>query len=312
MTTELRGAVAIITGAGTGIGAATARDLAKAGARVVLTGRRGALLDEQVAAITGEGGEAWAVAADVREFDQVEAIVARTVERYGRLDIFVANAAVADYGPIDSADPSLWADVITTNVLGVLYSVRAALPQMKTQGSGHIVIVSSASGRVTYVGEPAYIASKHATVAFADCLRQEVAPLGIRVVIVEPGDFRTGFTAARRLARGAGAGPEGPADITRDRATGPGVGRVFRPADGQGSSPYATRQAKALAVMEHDEQHGAAPDAVARLVHRVITARSPGVRYAVGPVSEKLALILQRLLPSRLFMWGIGKYYRVR
>jgi NADP-dependent 3-hydroxy acid dehydrogenase YdfG len=191
MTTALDRKVAIITGAGTGIGAATARDLAAAGARVVLTGRRTALLDEQAAAIVRDGGEAWAMAADVREFDQVEAIVSRTVELYGRLDIFVANAAVADYGPIDTADPALWADVITTNVLGVLYGVRAALPRMKTQGSGHIVIVSSASGRVTYVGEPAYVASKHATVAFADCLRQEVAPLGIRVTIIEPGLVET-------------------------------------------------------------------------------------------------------------------------
>lgn len=191
MNTELRGKVAIITGAGTGIGAATARDLAAAGARVVLTGRRAGLLEEQVAAITGAGGEAWAMAADVREFDQVEAIVSRTVERYGRLDIFVANAAIADFGPIDTADPALWADVITTNVLGVLYGVRAALPRMKAQGSGHIVIVSSGSGRVTYVGEPAYVASKHATVAFAECLRQEVAPLGIRVAVIEPGLVET-------------------------------------------------------------------------------------------------------------------------
>ena len=191
MTSTLAGRVAIVTGAGTGIGAATARDLASAGARVVLTGRRPAPLEEQVAAITASGGEAWAAPVDVREFAQVEAVVARTLERHGRLDIFVANAAVADYGPIDTADPALWAEVITTNVLGVLYGARAALPHMKAQGSGHIVIVSSGSGRVTYVGEPAYVASKHATVAFADCLRQEVAPLGIRVAVIEPGLVET-------------------------------------------------------------------------------------------------------------------------
>jgi NADP-dependent 3-hydroxy acid dehydrogenase YdfG len=217
MTTALDGKVTIITGAGTGIGAATARDLAGAGARVVVAGRRAAALAEQVAAITAAGGEAWSIPTDVRIYAEVEALVSRTVERYGRLDIFVANAAVIDFGPIDTADPALWADVITTNVLGVLFAVRAALPQMKAQGSGHIVIVSSGSGRVTYVGEPAYVASKHATVAFAECLRQEVAPLGIRVAVIEPGMVETPlihlYPEADALV--PGVVPLDPADIAR-------------------------------------------------------------------------------------------------
>ena len=217
MMSPLAEKVAIITGAGTGIGAATARDLAAAGARVVVAGRRATALAEQVAAITAAGGEAWSVPTDVRVYAEVEALVSRTVERYGRLDIFVANAAVIDFGPIDTADPTLWSDVITTNVLGVLFAVRAALPQMKAQGSGHIVIVSSGSGRVTYVGEPAYVASKHATVAFAECLRQEVAPLGIRVAVIEPGMVETPlihlYPEADALV--PGVVPLDPADIAR-------------------------------------------------------------------------------------------------
>jgi NADP-dependent 3-hydroxy acid dehydrogenase YdfG len=217
MTSPLAGKVTVITGAGTGIGAATARDLAGAGARVVVAGRRAAALAEQVAAITGAGGEAWSIPTDVRIYAEVEALVSGTVERYGRLDIFVANAAVADFGPIDTADPALWSDVITTNVLGVLYAVRAALPQMKAQGTGHIVIVSSGSGRVTYVGEPAYVASKHATVAFAECLRQEVAPLGIRVAVIEPGMVETPFIHIYPEADDLvpGVVPLDPADIAR-------------------------------------------------------------------------------------------------
>ena len=113
-------------------------------------------------------------------------------------------------------------------------------------------------------------------------LRMEVAPHGIRVVLIEPGDFRTGFTASRRMARNAG------------------------------SSVYSARQAKALGVMEHDEAHGATPESVGRLVHRVITSRSPRARYVVGPVSETLALALRRFAPARLFEWGIAMYYRVR
>jgi NADP-dependent 3-hydroxy acid dehydrogenase YdfG len=191
MTRTFDGKVAIITGAGTGIGAAVARDLGSGGCRVVLVGRRRGPLDEQCAAIEAAGGTAVAESADVRDYAAVAAVVERTVERFGRIDIFVANAAVADFGPIDVADPGLWRDVIETNVLGVLYGVRAALPVMKRQGAGHVVIVSSGSGRVTYVGEPAYVASKHATVAFADCLRLEVAPAGIRVAVIEPGLVET-------------------------------------------------------------------------------------------------------------------------
>jgi NADP-dependent 3-hydroxy acid dehydrogenase YdfG len=191
MDTTLAGRVAIITGAGTGIGAATAQELGRRGMRVVLVGRREAVIGEVADRLRSEGVDATAIAADVREFADQARVVAATVERHGRIDVFVANAAVADYGPVDTADPAIWHDVITTNVLGVLYGARAVLPTMYAQGSGHVVIVSSGSGRHTYVGEPAYIASKHATVAFAECLRLEVAPRGLRVTVIEPGLVET-------------------------------------------------------------------------------------------------------------------------
>ncbi len=191
MDTTLAGRVAIITGAGTGIGAATAQEFGRRGMRVVLVGRREAVIGDVAARLRADGVNATAIAGDVRDFADQARIVAATVERHGRIDIFVANAAVADYGPVDTADPAVWRDVIATNVLGVLYSARAVLPTMYAQGSGHVVIVSSGSGRHTYVGEPAYIASKHATVAFAECLRQEVAPRGLRVTVIEPGLVET-------------------------------------------------------------------------------------------------------------------------
>jgi NADP-dependent 3-hydroxy acid dehydrogenase YdfG len=190
-SSPLDGSVVLITGGGSGIGAAVARDLTGRGAAVVLTGRRPESLEQQVEAITALGGRASAFPADVRDFDAMRAAVDHTVETYGRLDVLVANAAIADFGPVETADPGLWEDVVRTNVLGVLFAVRAAMPRLSAQGSGHVVIVSSASGRETYVGEPAYIATKHATVAFADSLRKEVAPHGIRVTVVEPGLVET-------------------------------------------------------------------------------------------------------------------------
>ena len=192
MDTTLAGRVAIITGAGTGIGAATAQEFGRRGMRVVLVGRREAVIGDVAARLRADGVNATAIAGDVRDFADQARIVAATVERHGRIDIFVANAAVADYGPVDTADPAVWRDVITTNVLGrALRRSCRVLPTMYAQGSGHVVIVASGSGRHTYVGEPAYIASKHATVAFAECLRLEVAPRGLRVTVIEPGLVET-------------------------------------------------------------------------------------------------------------------------
>lgn len=191
MTMSLAGKTAIITGAGTGIGAATAEELGRLGARVVLVGRRRAVLEETASRIASTGVDTRALPADVREYADLERVVRRTVETFGRVDVFVANAAIADFGPVDEADPALLRDVIMTNVTGVLHSARAVLPEMYRQGGGHIVIVASGSGRTTYVGEPAYVASKHAVVAFADCLRMEAAPRGVRVSVIEPGLVET-------------------------------------------------------------------------------------------------------------------------
>lgn len=187
----LAGRVGIVTGAGTGIGAAIARELARAGMNLALGGRRPGPIEAVLEEVIRLGADGLVLPTDIREYSQVESLVSRTVERFGRVDVFVANAAIADFGSIDSADPDVWRDVITTNVLGVMFGVRAVLPRFLEQGSGHIVVMNSTSGRVTYVGEPAYCASKHATLAFADCLRLEVAARGIRVSVVEPGSVET-------------------------------------------------------------------------------------------------------------------------
>jgi NADP-dependent 3-hydroxy acid dehydrogenase YdfG len=179
--------VGLITGGGTGIGAATAEELAGAGVRIVVVGRRPGPLEDVVARIGRCGGQAMALAADVADYPAMEEVVKRIVERYGRLDLLVANAAVHDVSEIDSGDAAKWSRLIQINVMGVLNAVRAALPQMYRQGAGHVVVVSSVSGRVTYVGETAYVASKHATTAFADCLRQEASPRGVRVTLLAPG-----------------------------------------------------------------------------------------------------------------------------
>jgi NADP-dependent 3-hydroxy acid dehydrogenase YdfG len=216
MGSTLDGLVAIITGAGTGIGEATAEDLGAAGVRVVIVGRRSNLVEGVAERIRAAGGDAIAEPGDVRDFPKMEAIVARTVERWGKIDVFVANAAVVEQSLISDGDPARWKELIDTNVTGAFNSVRAVLPQMLAQGIGHVVIVSSASGRVIYVGEPAYVASKHALCAMGEVLRQEVAAKKLRVTLIEPGVVLTPFINPEFVAELLpGVTPLSPADVAR-------------------------------------------------------------------------------------------------
>ncbi len=183
--------VAVITGGGTGIGAATAEELASIGINVVVVGRRPGPLKEVALRITRKGGLAVVHPADITDFCAMEELVKKTVDRFGHIDLLVANAGVHNACSIDSGNPGQWRTVILVNALGLPYTVRAFLPQMYLQSEGHIIIVSSLSGRMTYAGESIYIASKHAQVAFAECLRKEATPKGIKVTIIEPGLVET-------------------------------------------------------------------------------------------------------------------------
>lgn len=185
--------IAVITGGGTGIGAATAEELARAGYAVTIVGRRSGPLQEVVDRICAAGGEAVAFPADISDYAAMETLCRETIARYGRVDLVIPNAALHDASSLDSGDPAWWRKVIDVNVTGLLNTVRAFLPQMYKQGDGHFIVVSSLSGRVTYVGEPIYVTSKHAQVAFVECLRKEATPHGIKVSIVEPGMVETPF-----------------------------------------------------------------------------------------------------------------------
>jgi NADP-dependent 3-hydroxy acid dehydrogenase YdfG len=179
--------VVLITGGGSGIGAATALELVTAGDTVHILGRDRSRLDDTERRAEAHGGLAGTHQVDVRDPSALSAAVDGITSMHGRLDVLVANAAVHDTMSVRDGNPDWWRVLIETNVLGVLYSCHAVLGQMYRQGSGHIVIIASVSGRITYAGEPVYCASKHATVALADNLRQAVTSDGIRVTCVEPG-----------------------------------------------------------------------------------------------------------------------------
>jgi NADP-dependent 3-hydroxy acid dehydrogenase YdfG len=184
----------VITGAGSGIGAACAVEFARLAARLVLASLPTPGLQDTLRAVETSGGEGVAVEMDVRDPEAVRALIDGAVERYGCIDFLLANAGVADQELASEADPAVWQRLIETNLLGVMYCVRYALPHMLRQKSGHILLMASSSGRDAYVGEPAYIASKFGVVGFGHSVRKEVAASGIRVTLIEPGAVDTPLT----------------------------------------------------------------------------------------------------------------------
>lgn len=188
---ELRGAVAVVTGASSGIGESTAILLARAGAKVVLAARRLERLESLGERISAHGGEALPVHCDVAEPADLAELVARTDEAYGRCDVLVNNAGIPGGGPFRSLTPQQIERVMRVNVLGVMLGTQAFLPMMLEQRRGHIVNVASLAGRFATPGSAIYGASKHAVVAFGEALSYELKPLGILVTTVNPGFTRT-------------------------------------------------------------------------------------------------------------------------
>jgi len=194
MVQKLTGKVALVTGASSGIGEATALALAEEGAIVAISARRADRLQDLVKRITDKGGKAFPIVGDVAEEAQANEIVQKAYKELGRLDILVNNAGVMLLGQIDGANTEDWRRMINTNVLGLLYVTHAALPIMKGQNSGHIVNISSVAGRTARAGSGVYNASKWGVVGFSEALRQEVLKNKIRVTIIEPGIVATELT----------------------------------------------------------------------------------------------------------------------
>jgi NADP-dependent 3-hydroxy acid dehydrogenase YdfG len=197
MTATLEGTVALVTGASSGIGAATARALAGHGAAVAVAARRTDRLAALVAAIAADGGRALAIEADVTDREQAIAAVERTVSELGRLDTLVNNAGVMLLGPILDAPAEEWDRMVALNVNGLLHVAHAALPHLLRAADdgarrvADLVNVSSVAGRRASAGSGVYNATKFAVGAFTESLRQEVTQRHVRVSVIEPGAVDT-------------------------------------------------------------------------------------------------------------------------
>jgi NAD(P)-dependent dehydrogenase (short-subunit alcohol dehydrogenase family) len=259
MTASTR--VALVTGASAGLGRAIADQLAAAGWAVTGASRR------------GTSGAGWnGLVMNVDDDGSVREGVAGLREQAGGIDALVAAAG---WGVAGAAEETTIAEAkaqFETNFWGCVRVVQAVLPQMRARRTGRIVLISSLGGVIGIPFQAYYSASKFALEGFAEALAYEVAPFGIAVTLVQPGNFATDFTASRRMAAAT---------------TGP--------------SYYAAATAKAVTAMERDERNGAPPRDVAAAVQRVLESRRPPRRVSVGKASERAGLIARRLLPFRLF-----------
>jgi NADP-dependent 3-hydroxy acid dehydrogenase YdfG len=200
MTQKLLGTVALVTGASSGIGEATALALAAEGATVALLARRRDRLDDLTRRIESTGGTALAVQADVSDQQQAAAAVDTVVAELGRLDTVVNNAGLMLIGPAAEADPADWDKMLSVNVAGLLYVTRASLPHLiaaaanSPRGVADVVNISSTAGRVARPGTAVYALTKFGVGAFSEAIRQEVLGQRVRVGLVEPGTVQTEIT----------------------------------------------------------------------------------------------------------------------
>jgi NAD(P)-dependent dehydrogenase (short-subunit alcohol dehydrogenase family) len=270
---EISEKVILVTGASSGIGRACAMALVQQGHRVYGTSRAPCSAD----------GDFTMLPMDVTDAATVQAAVQTLLEREGRIDVVVNNAGIGYGGAVEDTAIEEAQATFETNFFGALRICHAVLPAMRAQGSGTIINISSIGGMISLPFQGLYSASKYALEGMSEALRMEVKRFGVHVVLVEPGDTATQFTANRRTTRGADE-----------------------------NSVYREAYRRTLAQIEADERNGAAPETVARTVLRIVDSPHPKVRYVVGPFHQKLAVLVKRLIPSGVFERIIMMTYGIK
>jgi NAD(P)-dependent dehydrogenase (short-subunit alcohol dehydrogenase family) len=257
-TNHTRG-VALVTGASAGLGHATAEQLAADGWTVVGASRRGV------------GGKNWqGLVMDVDSDESVKDGIACIVSEHGQIDGLVAAAGWGLVGSVENTSIPEAKAQMETNFWGVVRVTNEVLPLLRANGGGRVVLVSSIGGLIAIPFQAYYSASKFALEGWAEALAYEVKHFNIKITLIEPGNFKTDFTANRR-----------PSALTSD--------------------DYREALKHAIGVMGHDEIHGADPQLVAKLISKQLVAKTPRRRVSVGKSGERIGLVAKRLLPHRLF-----------
>jgi NAD(P)-dependent dehydrogenase (short-subunit alcohol dehydrogenase family) len=266
--------VALVTGASSGLGLAIATDLHGAGYRAYGTSRK-------VTGAHSPYGAFELIKMDVDHDASVEAAIGDLIDREGRLDIVVSNAGMGFGGALEDTSSEEAFAQFQTNFFGNHRVCRAALPHLRARERAHIVVVGSIAGLIAVPFQGMYSAAKFALEGYCEALRMELRASNIRVAIVQPGDFATGFTAARRLTAESGE-----------------------------NSSYRANFEAALAVIEKDETGGADPVLVGRTVRRIIEADRPALRHLVGPFLQTAVARAKPFLPSATFEALIADHYK--
>lgn len=199
---SLQGKVAIVTGAGAGIGRAVAVELGRHGARVALAGRRQVPLEETAQEVVAAGGEALAIPTDVTVWDQVVALVRQVEDTWGPVDILVNNAGYGSYAPVVDMPEDEWDQMMAVNLKGVFLCSKAVLPSMQARRRGQILTIGSVLSTRVEAGKAGYVATKWGVLGFTDTLALECRPYNIRVSTLCPGSARTTFANQDPLKKG--------------------------------------------------------------------------------------------------------------
>lgn len=195
MAGKLDGKVALVTGASSGIGEATALALAAEGAKIAIAARRVEKLEALAKQISAQSKQALVITADVTDDAQIQEMVQKTQAQFGRLDILINNAGLMLVGPVEGSDVKDWQRMVDIDLMGLMKTTHAALPVMKAQGGGHIVNIASIAGRIPIPNYAVYNAVKFGVVAFSEALRKEVIKEKIRITVIEPGAVATELTS---------------------------------------------------------------------------------------------------------------------
>ncbi len=263
--------VIFITGVSSGFGLQIAKTLSSQGHVVYGTSRKDGYYLEGIKVVR----------MDVTSDIEVKATIDSIVKDQGRIDVLINNAGIGLGGALQDYTEAESMVELNTNLMGAFRCSKHSLPYMIAQGGGTIITIGSIAGLLALPFQGFYSASKFGVEGFMESLRYEVSRFGVKVVLVNPGDFHTGFTSNRRLVENAKKGN------------------------------YKDALEKTLAVIENDETGGLDPAILAKKIGRIVSKKSPKHRYIIASLDQKLAVLLKRILPSKLFFKVLASHYKV-
>ena len=263
--------IILITGISSGFGRAMAQKLADEGHTVYSTYRHS---EDRIPGVVY-------LKADVTDDEQVRTAVETVIEKEGRIDVFINNAGMGYGGPLEFSTVEQARSQMDVNWLGMVRFLHLIVPLMRPRGEGKIICVSSIGGLMGLPFQGLYSASKFAIEGYLEALRLETRDTGIKVVVIEPGDFSTAFTSRHQ---------------------------AIAPEEVQRAYP---KYAASLASIEHDETSGLRPEYLANKVSRIVGSRRPANHYVIASPLQKLAVFAKRILPSKWFEAILAWYYKL-